>query len=85
MLKYYTRACNFYYGSQAKLLIKKKHALPLCGIKSIAFDSVEIFIREKRQIRSKIIKIQNIKNLHKAEKKKFNKTWKILLQREEIF
>ena len=29
MKKYYTRACNFYYGRYAKKLIKKKKALPL--------------------------------------------------------
>ena len=85
MLKYYTRACNFYYGSQAKLLIKKKNALPLCGIKSIAFDSVEIFIREKRQIRSKIIKIHNIKNLHKAEKKKIQQDLKNITSKRRNF
>ena len=38
MNKYYTRACNFYYGTQAKTLIKKKQALPLCGENKIAFD-----------------------------------------------
>ena len=47
MTKYYTRACNFYYGINAKLLIKKKLALPLCGDKNIAFDKVINFIREK--------------------------------------
>ena len=26
MVKYYTRACNFYYGNQANELIKKKSA-----------------------------------------------------------
>ena len=35
MKKYYTRACNFYYGNNANLLIKKKLALPLCGNKNI--------------------------------------------------
>ena len=39
MIKYYTRACNFYYGKQAYLLIAKKKALPLCGNKLIAFDN----------------------------------------------
>ena len=43
MKKYYTRACNFYYGSNARSLIKKNLALPLCGNKNIAFDRIEIF------------------------------------------
>ena len=46
MIKYYTRACNFYYGEQAKLLIKKHKALPLCGNKYIAFDTLEIFSKK---------------------------------------
>ena len=48
MTKYYTRACNFYYGINAKLLIKKKLALPLCGDKNIAFDKVEIITRKNK-------------------------------------
>ena len=49
MIKYYTRACNFYYGSQAKFLIKKKKALPLCGKKNIAFDTLEIFSKKQKK------------------------------------
>ena len=45
MKKYYTRACNFYYGFNAKNLIKKKTALPLCGNQFVAFDKIEIFSR----------------------------------------
>ena len=40
MTKYYTRACNFYHGTQAKILLKKKLALPLCGNKKIVFDKI---------------------------------------------
>ena len=47
MIKYYTRACNFYYGANARLLIRKKLALSLCGNKGIAFDKIEIFTRNK--------------------------------------
>ena len=50
MTKYYTRACNFYYGNNAKFLIKKKLALPLCGNNSIAFDKAEIFKRKGKTI-----------------------------------
>ena len=49
MIKYYTRACNFYYGKLATSLIKKKKALPLCGNKRIAFDKLEIFSRKKKE------------------------------------
>ena len=63
MTKYYTRACNFYYGVNAKLLIKKKLALPLCGNKNIAFDKIEIITRYNNKVVSKIISIKKIKTL----------------------
>jgi len=69
MIKYYTRACNFYYGDFAKKLIKKKKALPLCGIFNIAFDTIEIFQRKNKKIKSKIVHLQNINRLNKIEKK----------------
>jgi len=64
--KYYTRACNFYYGVNAKNLIKKKLALPLCGNKNIAFDNIEIL---SRKTKTKTININNIKKLPKQIKK----------------
>ena len=70
MIKYYTRACNFFYGNQAKKLIKNKIALPLCGNNNIAFTSLEIFTRRKKVIKSKYINIRDIKLLNKNEKKK---------------
>ena len=69
MRKYYTRACNFYYGAEAKNLIKKKLALSLCGNKNIAFDSIEILSRDKD------VKLLNIKNIKKLP----NKIKKIVL------
>ena len=63
MKKYYTRACNFFYGSNSKKLIKKKLTLPLGGDNSISFNQIEIFIRQKKNIESKIINIKNIKKL----------------------
>ncbi len=69
MIKYYTRACNFFHGYQAKTLIKKKLALPLCGNKKIAFNSLEIFTRNKKKISNKFIKIKDIKKLNKKEQK----------------
>ena len=42
MIKYYTRACNFYYGLDSIEKIKKKLSLPLNGNKLISFDNIEI-------------------------------------------
>ena len=65
MIKYYTRACNFFYGNHAERLIKSKTALPLCGNKKIAFKSLEIYSRKKKNITSKFIDIRDIKHLNK--------------------
>ena len=70
MIKYYTRACNFYYGNLSKELIKKKQALPLCGNKEISFDQVEIFSKNKKKIVSKVINIKKINILPKLIKLK---------------
>ena len=64
MRKYYTRACNFYYGNYAKKLVKAKKALPLAGNNNIAFDQLEIFERKKRnKIKSKFYHISKINKL----------------------
>ena len=55
MRKYYTRPCNFHYGSYAKRLITKKKGFPLAGNPNIAFDKFEIFFD--------MGKIECIKNL----------------------
>jgi len=70
MKKYYTRACNFYYGINSKELIKKKKTLPLCGNNEISFDKIEIFSRYKGKTSSKIIDIKKIKFLPKLIKNK---------------
>ena len=72
MKKYYTRACNFFYGQRSKELIKKKLTLPLCGNNSISFNQIEIFIRDKKRIKSKIINIKRINKLNPSLKKKIN-------------
>ena len=70
MRKYYTRACNFYYGNYAKNLIKKKIALPLAGNKNISFDQIEVFERKKKGLsKSNVYKITELKNLKKNIKK----------------
>ena len=64
MRKYYTRPCNFYYGNYARKLIKEKKGLSLAGHSKIAFDQVEIFQREAKQIaESKFYSINEINKL----------------------
>jgi len=65
MRNYYTRACNFYHGTKAQKLIKKKLALPLCGNKILAFDHIEILSRKNK---SKVIHIKKINLLDKRLK-----------------
>ena len=85
MIKYYTRACNFYYGKQAKVLIKKKTALPLCGNKKIAFNRIEIYARKKNKITSKFLDIQNIKKLKKNARIKVSKDLKNIISKRRNF
>ena len=70
MKKYYTRACNFYYGKISRQLIEKKKAFPLCGNKDIAFNQIEVFIRKNKNISSKIINIKDINFQNKIWSKK---------------
>ena len=65
MTKYYTRACNFYFGLISKEKVKKKLSLPLNGNKLISFDTVEIFTRNK----VKRVNLNQIKKLNKDIKK----------------
>ena len=46
MIKYYTRACNFYYGPISIKKVKKKQSIPLHGNKLISFDTIEILTRK---------------------------------------
>ncbi len=73
MKKYYTRACNFFYGSNSKKLVKNKSSLPLCGDSSISFNQIEIFTKDKKKVNSKIINIKNINKLPLNIKKKVSK------------
>jgi len=70
MSKYYTRACNFYYGKSSIEMLKKKKALPMHGNNELSFDTVEILSRKnKRKI--------NIKNINTLSNnlKKIIKSW----------
>ena len=50
MKKYYTRACNFYYGKKSEDKIKKKKSLPLNGNPNISFDSIELITSKNSKI-----------------------------------
>ena len=78
MNKYYTRACNFYFGSESKKKIKKKQSIPLNGNNLISFDKLEIINRKK----TKIINIKDIKKLPKNLKIKINKDLKKIKQKK---
>ena len=69
MRNYYTRACNFYHGKAARRLVKLNKAFPLNGKKNIAFDQLEIFSREKRKVKTRLIHIKEINTLDKNIKK----------------
>ena len=85
MKKYYTRACNFFYGNNSKQLIKKKLAFPLCGDNTIAFNKVEIFTKDKKKVNSKIVDINDIGKLPFIIKKKIlNDIKKIISKRKFI-
>ena len=85
MEKYYTRACNFYYGSESIKLIKKKLALPLCGDKKVGFDKIEIFTRNRNKITSKTISIKKINYEKKRLRKKINEDLKKIILRRKNF
>ena len=70
MEKYYTRACNFFYGTQSKKLVKKKFSLPLCGDHLISFNQIEIFTKYQKKVSSRIIDINNINKLPRIIRKK---------------
>ena len=62
MKKYYTRACNFFYGEISKQKIKNKLSLPLNGDEDISFDEIEIISNNfKKKIKISKIKYLNIK------------------------
>ena len=78
MNKYYTRACNFYYGIAAKTHIKKKNSIPLNGYNYISFDKIEIINRKK----TKIINLKDISKLPDKLKSKVNTDLKNIKKRK---
>jgi len=80
MIRYYTRVCNFYYGSKSKTLVKKKKTLPLNGSNQISFDKIEIISRKS----SKIISLDKINELPRDIKKKIKKDIKTISKNKNI-
>ena len=66
MIKYYTRACNFYFGSISRDKVKKKLSIALHGNDLISFDNIEIISRKNK----KILHIKEIKDIKDILKKK---------------
>ncbi len=65
MKRYYTRVCNFYYGSESRSLVNSNKSIPLNGNKNISFDHIEIISRTSK----KKISIKKISKLTKSLKK----------------
>tara|TARA_Y100001958_G_C21214241_1_gene539742 strand:+ start:71 stop:1120 length:1050 start_codon:yes stop_codon:yes gene_type:complete len=80
MVKYYTRACNFYYGQVSKEKVKKKLSIPLHGNNLISFEKIEILSRKS----SKIINIKQIKSLNAILKKKLLSDLKNITKKKKI-
>ncbi len=85
MKKYYTRACNFFYGSYSKKLVKNKITLPLCGNSSISFNQIEIFTKDKKKVNSKVINIKSIRKLTPVVKKKILSDIKKITLKRKFF
>ena len=81
MPRYYTRACNFYYGKKSKTLVSKNKSLPLNGNKELSFDSIEIISRKSK----KTILINNINKLPKLLKKQINSDLKKITSKNKNF
>ena len=80
MNKYYTRACNFYFGSLSKINIKNNKSIPLHGNTRISFDKIEIIDRKK----NKTIDIKDISKLSTKLKKKVDRDLKNM-KKKKIF
>jgi len=84
MKKYYTRACNFFYGSNSKKLIKKNLSLPLCGDNTLSFNQIEIFVKDEKKVSSKVVNIKSINKLPAVIKKKILRDIKNITSKREF-
>jgi len=80
MIKYYTRACNFYYGLDSIEKIKKKLSLPLNGNKLISFDNIEIINKKYK----KKIHISEVNKQSNKIKKKIKKDIKLIIKKKKF-
>ena len=81
MHRYYTKVCNFYYGSKSKYLVKSKKTLPLNGNDSISFDKIEIISRKSK----KIISIKHINHLPSKLRKIIKKDINTIIKSKKNF
>ncbi len=81
MSRYYTRACNFFYGINSEKLVKKKKTLPLNGNKNISFDKIEIISRNKK----KIISLKEISKQTFKIRKQIQKDIKLITKSKKSF
>ena len=81
MRRYYTRACNFYYGNESRLLVNSKKSIPLNGNKNISFDHIEIISRTSK----KKISISKINGLSKSLKELIKQDLKKIRSKKKNF
>ena len=81
MSRYYTRVCNFYYGTKSKILVREKKTLPLNGNKKISFDKIEIISRNSKEE----ISISKIKDLPNSVRKKIKTDINIITKKKKKF
>jgi dihydropteroate synthase len=81
MPRYYTRACNFYYGNLSKILVKKKKTIPLNGNNEISFDQIELISRKSK----KKISINKLSRLPKSQIKQIKWDLKKITSKKKNF
>ena len=81
MSRYYTRACNFFYGNVSKSLVKKKKSIPLNGNHQISFDHIELISRKSK----KKIPINKLNKLSQSLKKQINLDIKKITSKKKNF
>ena len=81
MPRYYTRVCNFYYGSKSKALVKNAKTLPLNGNNLISFDEIEIISRKS----IKKLSINKINDLPDLIKRIVKKDIKLITKKKRNF
>ena len=80
MSRYYTRACNFFYGKISEKLVNSKVTLPLNGNKKISFNQIEILNRKS----CKKLFINEVKFLPKDLKKNIKLDLKLITKKKVL-